>query len=68
MNLVVYIFTLHVYKIVSSKFFMAVTIAISAILALIAGVIILVWPKALNLAVALWLIAYGVLSLLADVL
>lgn len=47
---------------------MVVTIAISAVLALIAGVIILVWPKALNLAVALWLIAYGVLSLLADVI
>ncbi|MBI5803482.1 DUF3096 domain-containing protein [Candidatus Pacearchaeota archaeon] len=45
-----------------------ITLVIPAILALIAGFIILIWPKSLNLAVALWLIAYGVLSLLSNII
>lgn len=45
---------------------MVVTILISAILALIIGIIILIWPKSLNLAIALWLIIYGVLSILSS--
>ena len=40
-----------------------ITFAISGILALIAGIIILVWPKALNFVIALWLIISGGLQI-----
>ena len=40
-----------------------ITLTISAVLAIILGIIILVWPKALNLAVAVWLLIYGILQL-----
>lgn len=39
-----------------------ITLAVSSVLAIIAGIIILIWPKALNVAVAIWLILYGVLQ------
>ena len=45
----------------------AIIITISAILAIILGLIILVWPKALNLAVAIWLILYGTLQIIAGI-
>ncbi len=41
-----------------------ITITISAVLAIIFGLIILIWPKALNLAVAIWLLIYGILQLI----
>ena len=37
----------------------------SAVLALIAGVVILIWPKALNLAVGLWLVINGALGIVS---
>jgi len=43
----------------------AITITISAILAIIFGIIILVWPRALNVAVGLWLLIYGFLQILS---
>ncbi len=45
----------------------AITITISAILAIIFGIIILIWPKALNLVVAIWLLISGTLQLLGGV-
>jgi hypothetical protein len=38
-------------------------IAIQPLLALIAGILILVVPKALNYIIAIYLIAYGILGL-----
>lgn len=38
-------------------------ITISAVLAIIVGIIILIWPKALNIGVALWLIISGILQM-----
>lgn len=47
---------------------MVVTIAISAvvgaILAIIAGIVVLIWPKVLNLAVGIWLLLTGFLKLI----
>jgi len=45
----------------------AIILTFSAILAIIFGFIILIWPKALNLAVALWLILHGVLQLIGGI-
>lgn len=42
----------------------AIILTFSAILAIIFGFIILIWPKALNLAVALWLLLSGILQLI----
>ncbi len=42
------------------------TITLSAILAIIFGIIILIWPKALNLTVAIWLLLYGILQLIGN--
>ena len=36
---------------------------IMAVLAIIAGILILVWPKLLNYIVAIWLIVYGAFQL-----
>jgi len=41
----------------------AISLAINGILALIFGLVILVWPKALNLTVALYLIIIGIVQL-----
>ncbi len=43
---------------------MAYSFVLSGILAIIAGIIVLIFPKALNIAVGLWLIITGVLSFL----
>ncbi|MBS3093085.1 DUF3096 domain-containing protein [Candidatus Pacearchaeota archaeon] len=45
---------------------MVLIVTISAILAIIAGLLILIWPRTLNLAIAIWLIVYGILQLLQD--
>gem|GEM_PF-2181264 len=45
-----------------------ITLAIPAILAVIFGILILVWPKALNYVVATWLLIYGILQLLSGVI
>jgi hypothetical protein len=43
-----------------------VTITITAaVISLIAGIIILIWPRALNIAIAVWLIINGILGLMA---
>ena len=41
-----------------------VTLTVSALLALIAGIVVLSWPKVLNIAIGLYLLAIGVLQLL----
>ncbi|HLC31137.1 MAG TPA: DUF3096 domain-containing protein [Candidatus Nanoarchaeia archaeon] len=38
----------------------------SGLLALIFGIIILIWPKALNLGVAIYLIITGILQLISE--
>jgi hypothetical protein len=38
------------------------SLSISGGLAIIVGIIILIWPRSLNIAVALWLIIQGILS------
>lgn len=43
---------------------MAFVLIISAILAIIAGILILIWPRILNIAIGLWLLIYGILQLL----
>jgi uncharacterized membrane protein HdeD (DUF308 family) len=43
-----------------------ISLTISAILAIIAGVVILAWPKVLNVVVGLWLLISGVLQLVAQ--
>lgn len=47
---------------------MAITIAISAIIAailtIIAGIVVLIWPRILNVAVGIWLLLTGFLKLI----
>ena len=40
--------------------------ALTGILAIIAGIIVLIFPKVLNIAVGLWLIITGALSFFPD--
>jgi len=42
----------------------AVSLTISAILSIIFGIIILIWPKSLNYAIAIWLLLSGLLQIL----
>ncbi len=39
-------------------------LAISGILAIIMGIIILIWPRSLNIAVAIYLIVVGIIQLI----
>jgi uncharacterized membrane protein HdeD (DUF308 family) len=39
------------------------TITISGIVALIAGILILAWPKTLNIVVGVWLVINGLLQI-----
>jgi len=41
------------------------TLSISAVLAIIGGILILIKPKILNYVIALWLLIFGILSLLS---
>jgi hypothetical protein len=43
-----------------------ISLALSAILAILAGIVVLVWPKSLNIAVGLWLLISGILQLVAQ--
>lgn len=45
---------------------MAVEIFIPAILAVILGLLVLIWPKILNVAVGLWLLIYGIVQIVAN--
>ncbi|MFA4960484.1 MAG: DUF3096 domain-containing protein [Candidatus Pacearchaeota archaeon] len=45
-----------------------VVLEISAILAILVGILILIWPKIINYAIALWLIIYGLLQLVPQYL
>ncbi|MDD5193215.1 MAG: DUF3096 domain-containing protein [Candidatus Nanoarchaeia archaeon] len=46
---------------------MAFTFVItSAILAVIFGIIILIWPKSLNYAIAIWLLVYGLFEIIGS--
>lgn len=42
---------------------MAVILTISAIISLLIGIIILIWPRTLNYAVAIWLLINGILQI-----
>lgn len=42
----------------------AITLTIRAVISIAIGILILIWPKSLNLAVALWLIINGILGLI----
>ncbi|MCX6748550.1 MAG: DUF3096 domain-containing protein [Candidatus Pacearchaeota archaeon] len=42
----------------------AITLQISAILAIVVGALVLVWPKLLRYAVGLYLVIWGILQLL----
>jgi uncharacterized membrane protein HdeD (DUF308 family) len=44
---------------------LVISLVISAILAILFGIVILVWPRSLNYVVALWLILNGILQLIA---
>jgi len=44
---------------------MAISILISAILAIIFGIMVLIWPKILNLVVGLWLLIFGITQLVS---
>lgn len=44
-----------------------INVAISAILAIIVGILVLVWPKILRIALGLYLIAVGILQLVGDI-
>ena len=44
---------------------LVISLVISAILAILFGIVILVAPKSLNYVVALWLIINGILQLIA---
>lgn len=43
---------------------MTLNLTISAISAIIAGLVVLIWPRALNFAIGLWLLIHGVLQLI----
>ncbi len=47
---------------------MTVVITISAIAAIIAGVVIIIWPKIINYAIGLWLLLYGILQIIPEYL
>jgi len=42
----------------------AMTITISAVLAIVAGIIIIAWKRSLNYVVGIWLIINGILQLM----
>jgi len=44
----------------------AIAFTISAILAIIVGLLVLIWPKFLRLAVGIYLILFGILQLVSD--
>lgn len=41
-----------------------VSALVAAILAIIAGIVVLIWPRVLNLAVGIWLLLTGFLKLI----
>ena len=43
-----------------------ISLTISAVLAILLGILVLAFPKLLRWAVGLWLIAYGALQLIAQ--
>ncbi len=40
-----------------------ITVTLTAILAILAGIIILIWPRALNYTVAIYLLLIGILQI-----
>ncbi|MGV8142466.1 MAG: DUF3096 domain-containing protein [Candidatus Pacearchaeota archaeon] len=44
----------------------AIAFTLSAILAIIVGILILIWPKLLRFALGLYLVIFGILQLLSD--
>jgi uncharacterized membrane protein HdeD (DUF308 family) len=47
---------------------MAIVITISAIAAIIAGIIIIIWPKIINYVIGFWLLLYGLLQIIPELL
>lgn len=45
-----------------------ITLTVTAILAIVFGILILVKPRTLNFVVAAWLLLYGILQLLSDLI
>jgi hypothetical protein len=43
---------------------MTIILAISAVISILLGIVILVWPKSLNYVVAIWLLLNGLLQIL----
>lgn len=44
----------------------SIALTLSAILAIIVGILVLVWPKFLRIAVGLYLVIFGILQLVQD--
>lgn len=44
----------------------SIVLTISAVLAIIVGILVLVWPKFLRIAIGLYLLIFGILQLLQD--
>ena len=44
----------------------AIALTLSAILAIIIGLLVLIWPKFLRIAVGVYLVLFGILQLLND--
>ncbi len=42
----------------------SISLTISAILAIVVGLIVLIWPKVINYAIGFYLIAFGILKLI----
>jgi uncharacterized membrane protein HdeD (DUF308 family) len=42
----------------------SITLTLSAVFAIIAGIVVIFWPRILNYVVGVWLLAYGILQLL----
>jgi hypothetical protein len=42
-----------------------ITVLILGILAIIIGLVVLIWPKILNIAIAIWLLIWGIIQILA---
>jgi len=44
----------------------SIVLTISAVLAIIVGILVLVWPRLLRVAIGIYLIFFGVMQLLQD--
>jgi len=42
----------------------SISLTLSGITAIIAGILVLIWPKSLNIAVGLWLLINGIVQII----